>query len=903
MNSNRTPHPRGLARLLALTLSVFAATTAFAQQPVPSTDKKDEVLKLEAFEVTGSRIKRVDAEGPLPIVQFTRADIELTGYSTVAEMIRNLPFNTGGSIDPQRTSTFATGATTLNLRGLGSQNTLVLVNGRRVAPYGLPGNNGFNAVFNLNTLPTAAVQGIEILKDGASAIYGSDAVTGVVNVKLRKEYNGLTTNLELGNTTNKDAFRKDFSMVAGASTAKTNIMVVANYNQQNSIKLADRAFSATADLRSYGGVNGRSSAPPVGRVTVGGVVLTYNAPTATPTVIAAVPYVSFTHSYNFNDTVDLAPATEAYGFFFRMRHEINDNLYAFAEMSWNRTKTTIVNAASPVFGASEHGTSPAGQIRFPSTNPFNPFGIDIDGSRINFRTKEVGGRTIGLTSDSPRLLFGLGGKLGKDWNWESAAMHAESNANQSNTNQVFDNKIQQALNGFRGPQTGRTLFYNPFGVNDPEVINFIRSNYNRSDNQRVRLYDFTMNGSLLDLPAGPLGVAFGAESRDERLDQTRSNDEQTGNVIGGSEGFNTIGARRVQSAYAELRIPLVKGAEMQAAGRYENYSDFGSTVKPKFSASAKVLPWLLVRASFSKSFKAPDLPQLFNGGTVSFSSGNVVDPRRPLDPPNQLKTVTVGNRALQPETTDTYFGGILFEPQKTGFLSPLHGLVVTVDYFNYKGTNTILSLVGQFGSTGLLARELTAPLFANAVIRGTPTPADIAAGLPGVLLNIQDSFQNVSTQEYKGWDFAARYNWNTQSSGRFTVGADLTYVTSLNFGGAGGETVNTLAVPRFRGTASVSWNLKDWSASVFANYIHHYDDGFAASTGLGGNGLNNNNGRFTSYNPQVSYKGFRGYSITVGANNVLDTPPPRSYTQNTGYDNLTQSGVGRFVFLRLSRDF
>ncbi|MBI3886852.1 MAG: TonB-dependent receptor, partial [Opitutae bacterium] len=649
------------ALFAATAFSLFATTTR--AQAINEPAKKDEPVKLESFEVTGSRIKRVDSEGPQPIVQFSRQDIETTGYTSVADMIRNLPFNTGGSIDQQRTSTFATGATTLNLRGLGGQNTLVLVNGRRVAPYGLPGNNGFNAVFNLNTLPTAAVEGIEVLKDGASAIYGSDAVTGVVNVKLRKEYNGLTMNLQIGNTTDKDAFYKEFSVVSGASTAKTNLMAVASYSQKNAIRLVDRSFSRTADLRAFGGVDGRSSAGPVGRVTVAGFgTVTYAAPTATPTTGAAIPFRGADHNYNFNEAIDLLPAREDYGFFFRLRHEISDQLYAFAEMSWNRGKSTIVSAATPVFGQNERGDSAAGQIRFPATNPFNPFGVNIDGARVAFRTVEVGGRTVGLTSDSPRLLVGFGGKLGSDWSWESAAMHAESNTVQSNTNQVFDNKLQQALNGFRGPQTGRLLFYNPFGVNDPEVVNFIRSNYNRSDNQRVRLYDASVNGPLTDLPAGPLGLAFGVESRDEKLEQTRSNDEQTGNVVGGAEGFNTVGDRKVQSAYLELRVPVVKGVEVQTAARFENYSDFGNTTKPKVGLSAKVLPWLLVRGSFSKSFKAPDLPQLFNGGTVAFTAGQVVDPRRPLDPANQAKIVTIGNRALQPETTDTYFGGLVFEP-------------------------------------------------------------------------------------------------------------------------------------------------------------------------------------------------------------------------------------------------
>ncbi|WP_438480430.1 TonB-dependent receptor domain-containing protein [Oleiharenicola lentus] len=901
MNTPHNPVRQAGARAIAFTvLSLLAANAALAQTNAPTSAPAEQTVSLEKFEVTGSRIKRIDSEGPQPIVQITREELDLSGYTSVGDAIRNLPFNTGGSIDPQRTSTFASSARTLNLRGLGSQNTLVLINGRRAAPFGLPGNNGFNAVFDLNSLPPAAINSLEVLKDGASAIYGSDAVSGVINIKLRENYSGFTTTTTLGNTTDSDSFYKQFTVVTGASTAKTSLVFAADYAHRNALKLSDRDFSATADLRYYGGVNARSSLTYPGRVTVPGLgTVTYSAPTATPTAAAAVTYNAALHAYNFNEVTDLMPLNETYGFYVRGKHELTDKVYAFTELSWHRNDGLSIAAAAPISGGSEQGTSPAGQLIFPATNPFNPFGVDISGNNLVFRLVELGGRTTHNVSDTPRMLVGLGGTLFSDWTWEASAMTSHSDVSTTNTNQALDRQVQAALSGVRGPQSGRTLYLNPFGPNDPELINFLRANFNRSDRQRMRLYDATAGGSVFALPAGDVGVAVGIESRDEKLSQFRSADEQAGQIIGGSEGQNTQGDRKVQSAYAEVRVPIVKGTEIQVAGRFENYSDFGETAKPKIGVSTKVLPWLLLRGSFSKAFKAPDLPQLFNGGTVSFSSGSVVDPRRPADAPRQLRIVTIGNSTLTPETTDVYYGGFLFEPQKNGALGFLHGFTFAVDYFQFEGTNVI----ANFGAGVILNNELASPIFGNRVIRAAQTPADIAAGLPGSLLFVNDSFQNTARQSYRGWDFSARYEWKTASFGRFFASATMTYLNELSFDTF--ESVGTFATPRVRGNLSLSWKKDALSASVFANYIGAYDDIGVASTALGGNGLLNEIEDLWLFNPQVTYRLSERYAFTLGANNVLDTDPPRAYTSttSTGYDNLTHSGEGRFVFVKVTLDF
>jgi iron complex outermembrane receptor protein len=898
---NRHPHAKwrksGL-RTVALASLPFLAGASLLAQEQRNAAASEETLRLESFEVTGSRIKRVDSEGPLPIVQIGRGDFDATGYTTAADFLRDMPFNSGGNIDPQRTSTFATGATTANLRGLGSRNTLVLINGRRIAGYGLPGGNGFSTVFDLSAIPTAAIDSIELLKDGASAIYGSDAVAGVINIKTRKNFSGLNTEIYFGNTTDTDSLFQRYGLTFGANTEKTEVVVVADYQTRNALKMLNRDVSRTGDLRSFGGRDSRSSAGFPGRVGVAGLgIVTYNTPTATPTVAGAVPFNGFAHNYNFNDVIDLVPSRDAYGAYIWAKHQMNDRLYGFAEIMTRVNKTLIESAAVPVFGQNEQGASAAGQILFPATNPYNPFGVNISGANVAFRLVELGPRSTELQSDATRLLAGFGGTLADRWSWEAALMHADNKTSQANFNQSFDRLIQNALNGIVGPQTGRTLHLNPFGPNDPELLRYLNSNFNRLSTFRTRIADATLSGPLFALPAGDLGFAAGVEMRTEKLTSWRSLDEQLGQVAGGSEGFNTFGDRRVHSAYAEISAPLFRGAELQAAARFEDYSDFGKTTKPKVAVSYKPTDWLLLRASFSQSFKAPDLAQLYNGGTVAFSAGNVVDPRRPSDPARQLKIVTVGNPGLMPEETDTYFAGIVIEPGKKFLGGALNGLSFSIDHFRFYGVNVI----AQFGGLTILNNELASPIFGSRVVRGVPTPAEAAAGLPGPLLNVNDSFQNVSTQEFEGYDFGVRYEWRTQNWGRFVFAGDVSYTNSINF--AGVEFVDSFTFPRFRANARVSWTRGDWAASVFANHIASYDDQGFATAGLGGNGLLNRIEDYTVFNPQIAYRGFNKYLITVGANNVLDTPPSRSYFAQEGYDNLTHSADGRFVYVRISRDW
>ena len=226
--------------LLALILGASASPLAFGQPAAGTQTDDDETVDMQRFEVTGSRIKRIDMETPQPVVAITRRDFEATGFSTVGDALRALPMVSGQSLTSIDGGTsFTPGTSSINLRGLGNNNTLVLINGRRAAPYGSPGFNGFQVVFDFNSIPTAAIESMEVLKDGASAIYGSDAVAGVVDIRLRKDYQGLNTEVTFGNSFGTDSFEKGAFAIYGTSSGRTSIVTTIDWTERNAIFARD----------------------------------------------------------------------------------------------------------------------------------------------------------------------------------------------------------------------------------------------------------------------------------------------------------------------------------------------------------------------------------------------------------------------------------------------------------------------------------------------------------------------------------------------------------------------------------------------------------------------------------------------------------------------------------------
>jgi outer membrane receptor protein involved in Fe transport len=927
------------------------AVMASAQTTTTPAKEDEKVVNLEKFEVTGSRIKRLDAETVSPVEKVTLQDMQLQGFTTLGDAIRAMPQNSGQALTPTDSGTsFTPNISTVNLRGLGNNQTLVLINGRRGVPYAAPGFNGFQTMFDLNSIPTEAIESMEILKDGGSALYGSDAVAGVLNVKLRRDFQGLSTSAEVGNYFKTDGMYRKASAVLGTSNAKTSIVAVVGWEETNAVFSRDFPLSANVNRRSltnaYYTVDGwaaagfasqaayltdaeltnpvsdgyltgdvRSSRGYPGRVTavVNGKsgTYTFTTPTSTPTLATAV---KGSNLYNYAEATGLFPENRRYSMYTMAKHDFSSSLYLKTELSFNRTEAQVYSAATPVDIETSHGLNSADPMFIPSYNPYNPFNQNIYTGRR--RMVENGARISDVTSDTPRLLVALGGTIEDfgtftNWSWEAGAMYTKNSVNTINRGTLPDYRLQEALMGLTRlgdgslswnpatPQANR-VYFNWFGLNEPAMAKFLEVENPNSAYLSYANYDFNASGQVFQLPAGPLTLSIGAEHRHEVFGNVKSDLNATGNILGGSEGTSSFGNRRVTSIFAETGIPLLKGIpgvqmlEAQIAGRFEDYSDkgFAKQARPKLGLKWKPLEWLIIRGSFSKSFKAPDLAYLYTASQTSFSSTKVYDPvtKTQVD---QIQIVTAGNTQLKPELTDTYYAGFAIEPPKGMF----KGLSVTVDAFKFKQTQLLSQLSDIYGYADFLTgAQQGNPLFADKVVRSATT---------NELLFIRDDYVNVSNGEYKGMDFGISYELKTSNLGRFHFSTNSTWISELSYDGS--NSVGSRLVPRWRATGGVNWTKGDYGANLFGQFIARRH----VNVGLG-SGYDKGDYIYASYdvasqfvmNASVSYKGFHQVEISAGVNNVFDNAGPFD-PQDSGYGTTAGVNIVRPVnwFVRVEHKF
>jgi iron complex outermembrane recepter protein len=930
----------GAVCIPALASSVLTTASLVAQTAPSTSSTTDEPQKLEKFEITGSRVKRVDAETVSPVTVLKTDSLALTGFSSVADALRALPFNSGQALTPTDSgNSFTPGVNAFNLRGLGNNNTLVLINGRRAVPYAVPGFNGLQTVFDLNSIPDAAIDSIEILKDGGSAIYGSDAVAGVVNFKLRHDYQGLYTSVEIGDYFRTGGLLRKGSFMAGARSGSTSIMVAGSWSQQDAVYARDISYSADADktniagntdahytvagfapgytsLQQYLDENGltdpvsdgffdnRSSRGYPGRVVVGGKTRTFASPTSTPTVADSV---GGTNYYNFQQDTGLFPQTRNYSFYTSLRHDFNESLYAFAELSYTRVDTLSDAAPTPVDLASEHGLTPDVSMTIPSYNAYNPWGVDItSGSR---RLNETGNRVNDVTSDTPRILVGLGGALPdagifQGWTWETGAMYMKNSVANKNRGSVSDYGMQQALNGLtrRGdgsltwdpntPQADR-VYFNWFGTNDPAFSEFLEIENPVTASLQYEQFDVSASGTIFDLPAGKIGLAVGAEHRNEKMEFVQTDLNKTGNIVGGSQGTSAFGNRRVNSFYAEAEIPATKWLDFQLAGRYEKYSDkgFDADIHPKVGVKIKPLSWMIIRASYAESFKAPDLAYLYTGASTNFTSNLYVDPVTGNS--EQLEIRSSGNPDLQPETTKTYYAGIVVEPQS----GPLKGLSASFDYFLYKQRDLLAQLTDFYNYSEFLSRAAAGdPLFASKVVRD---PAS------NRVLYISDDYNNISTAKNSGFDVELTYRWDTNRFGQFLFSAAGTYLEKYEIDGSdiAGGSLNA----RVNANFGVRWKYHDWEAGAFTLYRgkRHgsYDIGAFTDPDIDEAFIEYTLKPQYTVNLHVSYSGLWNTKVTVGVNNAFDSAPPVDPLEPSGSTPGVNNLEPSFWYVRLEKQF
>ncbi len=895
---------------LCLALTALTALTARAQTtPANKDPKAGDTQKLERFEVTGSRIKRLDAETPSPVITYTAESIAQRGYDNLGEFVQSLPFNTGSANSVVQSGSFTRGATTANPRGLGSNRFLTLINGRRAVSYALTqGNN--NSIFDFSAIPVAAVESIEFLKDGASAIYGSDAITGVMNIKLKKNYEGVETDVYAANTTGTDNLRLRGSIVAGWRKDKTSLEVILNSSSAHSTYYRDYSRSKSADY-SYLGAKGfnltatanwpanvdfnAAQATAAGLTNGAGWYVIRGGTLQNTPAVSQFSYVGPTSAnltnvnrYDFSKTLQVFPEQKTYAGTVRLEQELTNVIKAYGTLSYSHSITHYDFTPFPVTNSTAFaGTGPTGLLNIPPTNPYNPFGINI--TSFHYQGDFGPNRKFDTENFAFSSLAGLTGTFGRDWTWDTGFTYGYNRVNSTSRNAVTAAALQAALNG-----TTRQTALNPFGVSDnPDVVKSIYITSLGHNKDQAWSGDVSAQGSIVEMPGlfgrpspGNLGLAAGGEWRREKL-ATRPD---TKTYIGAGGGLPLTGTRRVLSAYAEFNVPVLKELEFQLAGRHETYSDFGKTDKPKVGAKLHLPKTayvdVVLRGSYSKSFKAPDLGRLYASQTTGFNNSPVNDPLRPGQPVVGLRSVTGGNPNLKPENGEVIYFGAVFESPK------IKNLSLSIDFLQIK----ILNVINTPSTTFLLSAAGQAQ-YPNAVVR------DNSAGFPGPILYVSSVPINAAEQDYKGIDSEVRYSVPTREFGTFGLTLQATYTTSIalvtGFAPGKFQSVGQYNNPRLRGLGIATWSWQKWSAAVSADYIGQYFNAGYSTPGWGEK-------QVTVVNPSLTYRTRWNTTIRIGVNNVLGREPPvngftsSNWDQNTYGENVA---TGRLFYLDVKKTF
>jgi len=863
---------------------IAVATPAVAQQPAT-----------QRVEITGSSIKRVDAEGPLPVQVVTRDEIDRRGGSTLNEIINNLTSVGQGSFGETQSAgnSFAPGTAAASLRGLGSNATLVLVNGRRMANYGFAQNLD-EAFVDLNSIPTAAIERIEILKDGASAIYGSDALAGVINVILRKDFRGVQLGGGAGTSQQGGATEYNGTLSAGfgdLASNRFNVFGVLSYYNREKLSAADRDFSKNPDQTSRGGFDFRSPTGNPGTWLTGGRGgFTDNTvfPTCPESSRGTFSDGRSTCFYNFAPDNWLLPETDRIGVYSRATFEFAPTLTAFAEVGWNKNSTN--SSAAPTPGSA---TLPVGHV----SNPF-PFVVPI-----RYRYVEVGPRLNEIETEATRVLAALQGEH-FGWSWEIGAVHSKSETTNTGRNYISQSALTAAIPSYNFADLTQV---------PKSVIDGLRIVTTRVGESELKAYDFKASRDLFAMPGGTAAIAFGVDRREESLADTPDANVRAGNVVG-SGGTSSAGDRSSTAGFIELSAPLVKGLEAQLAVRKDRYSDFGSATSPKVALSMKPSDGILIRSSYAKGFRAPSLVQLHQGASSSFPSirdvvrcdaytaaaaaGQATTAERTAACGSaQVRSVSSGNKSLDAEKSESFNFGIVIEPSRD--------FSIGVDYYKIKHTNKIETLTSAYILRN--AAALAAVFGAPVVNRFDPSERDLAVGAPGGLrgtgadtgVGFLNTYFNAQRQETSGFDFDVRYRWNLGEVGRVGARTVVTFVETfqreLNPGAGMTELNRTWQYPRTRASTVLTWDRGSWGATLVNNYVARYDQFYQATV--------QKVKASSTWDAQVSYSGIKNLKLTVGGRNILNKDPSFADVDWYGYDSSNNDPRGAFWYARANYSF
>ncbi len=813
--------------LFITSFCAVAQSTIDTQSSITADSSADEAenetpKELERFPVTGYHIKRIDLEGPVPVVVFDRADLERAGVTTLKEFARDLPMNWGPVGDAVGlTYLEPVGASPFNLRGIGLDSTLTLVNGLRIAPYAQYGD----AIIDINAIPVSAIDRIEILKDGASAIYGAEAIAGVVNIILNTDYDGIEVSAGYGVTEHGDGNEILADLVAGRNTDRGSIMFSLSYLNRGLIYSRDRGWASDVDFSALGGPNmrsGFSSPPRLLRYDTlfNDWILEWEADPECGTDPLLSSVVSFwggtSCRFNWAQLSGLTTGLERMSASLSGRYEIKANLSLFGDVLFSNTESKAVQAPAPVSGSHLIETF-EGVPYVPVDHPDNPFGTD---GEIYARPLDLGNRIYIDDATAYRMVVGLEGAVGL-WSWRTSALLSRNEVKARSLNALRQTRFQQALLGEGGPNGDE--YYNPFGFNPQNseaLLDWLRTTAVRKDTSDERSVDVQFDSWFGSLPGGPVGVAFGLQYREQELDQWADEHLRSGDLAGDEFVSPVSASRSIGSAYAEFSLPLLYTVEAQLAARYEHYDDFGSTTNPKIALRWQPLKSLMVRGSYSTSFRPPSFLELYMSPQqrLGWFQDSVRCPITGLPQDcgwDQYTLQYSGNPDLEPEEGHSWFAGVVWSP---GFLP---GFEFELDFWKFRHENRIIELDGQIvldeGRDFGIIRE--------------PSEPD---GTPGRIIRVEQTQVNTDELLTRGFDTTLRYSWQTDRAGDFKATLIHTYIDRYEFTDtriwyleqnknyAGKEL--DIPIPRNRGNLNFSWNRDQHGAVANIHYSSHFQN-------------------------------------------------------------------------------
>ena len=834
---------------LALVAGGVSCAQAQAQEP---TDATGEPATLDRVQVTGSRIRRLETETASPVQVITREDIDRTGRTTLGDFLQTLAIDGQGSVPKSFGNGFATGASGVSLRGLGAGSTLVLVNGRRIAPYGLA-DDGQKVFTDLSIIPMDAVERVDILKDGASAIYGSDAIAGVVNVILRTDFEGLIARGSIGQSDEGDGTERKVSATVGQGDLDTdgyNFFFSLEAAKTDQIYVRDRAgrkWIGNGDIspwgydpEDYGGLVGfipsgsAAQASPVGAIEYGpgdwrslqgeaacrqlSTQTAFQDPNPNPLNRGCI--------WSTAQFLSLQPKQDYVNFFSRATFALSDTSAVYTELalgkknsSFQLTPSGVSGAwASPLGGAINANSGPNATV-LGADHPDNPLGVD---ARLRYTAFDVGPRRTTIDNQFVRFLAGIEGVWG-EWDYDLSYLHSGTVLHQERTGFLHFGRVREVLTDGDSSPYGWWRLGTNAGANSQALYDYISPTIGARADTELDSVEVAFSRSLAELRGGDLGLALGAEWRRQKakLDPVSFTNES--NII--ALGYSAYdGEETVLSGYAELIAPVLETLELSAAVRVDSYRDGDTKATPKVGAKWQPVDWFALRGTYAEGFRAPN-PAETAGSSVGFATIN--DPVRcsieptPSNCPSAVALINRPNPDLEPEESKSYTVGFLLEPTDN--------TTVSIDAWRIKREKEI--------TTASLEQSLANP--ANAIRSDDDVP-----GFPGsgTLLAVFTGYINAASTTVQGVDLDARQLFPL-GPGNLTLDLQWSHInkyeindgTVYDIAGTHDNcnVTNCVGTPKNRANLGATFDAGIWSLSGVVNYRGAFDNTVPYSSGTG----------------------------------------------------------------------